>query len=108
MVDPVSFSLTCLCMPGIVIAAVISIAMAYGLYRYIDRVPDDFTFRVLFLGSVLFAVSQVVAVGHAWYSNFYPAIWVPELQAYTVGFELIAYILIFGAMQQYFMRFTEG
>lgn len=82
--------------------------MAVGLFRYIEVIKDDKLFKALFGGTLFLVVSQIISAYHSFYSNINPSVWVPELQAYVISFELAAYVLIFGSIQEYFRRFADN
>lgn len=104
MVSVPGFSLTCLCQSGIDIMVVLGLVMAVSLFK-LNKMADDKDFRIIFIGSLFFAASHLISAVHAAYSNFFPAIWAPDLQAYMIAFEMFSYIMMFWGMQNHFQRY---
>lgn len=102
-------SLQCLCIPGVVIMGLISLLMAYSLYRYLEGVGEDSEplFKTLLIGVLLLFAAQVVAFVHGPIHHVILAKYVPTLRVAQTTLELAAYVMVFWSGYSYFRRFEE-
>lgn len=98
--------LTCLCIPGSIILALVSLTMTLGLYRYHKKLGDEM-FTAALMGFALITTGQILHSFHAVYHIVEPIMYSPSLRVAVSAAELTGYTAVFWALQSYFKRFGE-
>ncbi|MFB6204040.1 MAG: hypothetical protein ABEJ75_00165 [Candidatus Nanohaloarchaea archaeon] len=99
--------LTCLCIPGSMLLALVTLAMSYALFKSWRQLGADHVFTSAFIGVVFLTVAQFAHTLHAVYHIFQPIMYSPSLRTMVASFELFGYVMLFWATQKYFRRFGD-
>lgn len=102
-------SIACLCMAGVLLFNVLVVGMAYGLYKYMSVVGDDFRYKAMFVGVVAVGIGALLALVNGTihrppFSNEYT----PALQSATLFLEIVGFALIFESQEAYLRGLATG